>query len=191
MSMSVSLTSLLDAVYRHYPRDMWSDDPAHASTLETKRLRDAQKSARTDRSRLISLMEAIEADMPGVKAMDLSYLAYDACYIVRLNVDPVEEETTRWREVVTCISVIAPVYLLYQALIEVAISGEQRSTIAYAPDPEVTPLWRVVARQVERLFDYAPVEPELGLTIVPDVQVQNVLLGDATLYDCLFTPVRE
>lgn len=189
--MSTIYALLLDAVYRHYPRNLCTDDPAHATAPETKRLRNAQEHACADRSRLIALMDAIEADMPGVKAMDFSYLTYDACYIVRMNADPVDEQTTCWREVVVCISVIAPVYLLYQALIQVSASGEYRSRIAYVPDPDVETLWNLAARHVERVFGHASIEPEVGLEIVPDVQVQNVPLGEATLYDCLFTPIRE
>lgn len=189
--MSDLRASLLDTVYRHYPRDLWADDPAYAAAPETKRLREAQERARADRSRLIALMEALEADMPGVKAMDMSYLAYDACYTVHLNADTIDEKTTGWREVVACISIITPVYFLYQARIEVAPSGEQRTSIAYSPDPDVAPLWEVAAREIEQIFGYAPLGTDLGLTSVPDVQVQNVALGEATLYDCLFAPLRD
>ena len=181
----------LEAVYGHYPRNVWSDTPAHAETPETKRLREAQRRAREDRSHLIALMEAIEAEAPGTDVMDLSYLTYDACYVVRANADPVTETTTRVREVVACISVIAPVYAIYQATTEVATSGEQDVTTADTPDADVAPLWGVVARQVERIFGYTRMEPEIGLATIPDVQVQNVPLGEATVYDALFTPTRK
>ena len=182
---------LLDAVYRHYPRGLAPEDPAHAAAPETLRLREAQERARADRARLIALMEAVEAEVPGVQAMDLSYLAYDAGYTVRFNADPVGEGTTRWREVVACISILAPVYLLYQSRIEVDAAGRQASTVTYAPDPDVAPLWDAAGRAVERIFGHAPLAADAGLAVLPDVQVQNVPPGEATLYDALFTPSRE
>jgi hypothetical protein len=184
-------TLLLDAIYRHYPRGLWADDPAYAKSVETKALRNAQEQTRADRSLLISLMAAVEAEVPGVKAMDFSYLSYDACYIVRMNADSVEQHPRRWRELVACISIIAPVYLLYQATIEISDSGEQRTAATHLPDPDVEPLWKVAAQQIERLFSQHLIPHAVGVTVIPDVQVQNVPLGQATFYDCLFTPNRE
>jgi hypothetical protein len=188
--MSTIPQSWLDAVYRYYPRNLWSDDPAHAETPETMRLREVQQRAREGRSRLLTLMEAIESQAPGVRVMDFSYPTYDTCYIVRANADAVDDTTKLVREVVACISFVAPVYMLYQATTEVSPSGQQQLATAPAPDPDVVPLWGAVARQIERVFGYTRVEPDIGSMIVADVQVQNVPLGEATLYDALFTPTR-
>lgn len=189
--MSERRLQLLRLVHRFYPANLAVDDPLYAEAEETKRLRQAQEQARTDRSRLISLMDAMEAESAVGRVLDMSYLAYDAGYTLRLNADPVHEASTRWREIVVCISTIAPVYLLYQALIEISPSGEQRISTMYSPDPDLVPLWRKTAHQVEQVFGYSLLEADDGLQIVPDIEVQNVPQGKATLYDLLFTPTRE
>jgi hypothetical protein len=182
---------LLDAIYGHYPRLLESVDPAYAERPETQRLREAQERARADRSRLVALMDAVEAEAPGSKAMDMSYPTFDAGYSVHFNADPVDERTTRWREVVAFISFIAPVYALQQLTTKIAPDGARLVTAAPAPDPAVAPLWSTVARNIERAFSYSRVDPDIGLLVVPDVQVQNVPIGEVTVYDALFTPTRE
>ena len=193
--MDVRVTTIpswiLEYVYRHYPRETSTDDQAHEATQETRRLREAQSEARRDRSRLIALLEAFEKNLPGVRALDLSYLSYDACYIARVNADPVGTNTVRWRELVPCISIIAPFYFMYQSLIEIQVSGERKTSVSFGPDTDLANFWRDVARLVEQIFGYTAIGPEVGLKVVSNVQIQNVPLGSATLYDCLFTPSRE
>ena len=183
-----TVAMLIDAVHLHYPSGLSTDDPAHATAPETKRLRAAQERARAERSRLVAVMEAIEADLPGVQAMDASYLSHDAGYTLRLNADPVDAETRRWREVVACISVIAPVFVCIQATTVVDAAGLYRTVAADTPDPAVEPLWRVAVRRIEEVFGHEPIDASLAAVVVDDVQVQNVPLGEATLRDALFSP---
>jgi len=182
---------LIRIVHEHYPVHLEMVDPAHGDAEETRRLRAKQEQARGDRRRLVALMEAIEAGAPGVSVMDMSYLTYDAGYTLRMNADPEDESSTRWREIVACISVIAPVYALFQARIERSDTGEHDSTVAYSPDPDIVPLWEKTATLIEQMFGYDYLGPDLGLQPVPDVQVQNAPLGEATLYDALLTPQRD
>jgi Prolipoprotein diacylglyceryl transferase len=92
---------------------------------------------------------------------------------------------------VVCAEYRAPVCLVYQARINVTASGEQQSTVGYSPDPDVADFWDVIRQHIERTFSCTFVDPVVGFTIVPDVQVQNVPLGEVTLYDSLFTPTRN
>jgi len=180
--------TLIDAVHRHYPPGISGDDPAHAAAPETARLRAAQERARADRSKLVAVMEAIEADVPGMQAMDTSYLSQDAGYTLRLNADPVAADTRRWREILACISIIAPVFLCYQETIVVDAAGLYRTTAADPRDSAVEPLWWVAARRIEEVFGHATIDPSLASVVVDDVHVQNVPLGEATLRDALFFP---
>jgi hypothetical protein len=47
-----------------------------------------------------------------------------------------------------------------------------------------------VAEEIEATYPgYQPIPPELGNEVVPDVDMDGVLMGEATIYVCLFSPV--
>jgi hypothetical protein len=54
--------------------------------------------------------------------------------------------------------------------------------------PEELPYAAALAREIEATFaGYAPLPRELGEVVVPDVATPSRQLGEATLYDCLFS----
>lgn len=44
-----------------------------------------------------------------------------------------------------------------------------------------------VAREIEATYAYEPIPPELGNVVVPDVALDTVSLGEATIYNCLLS----
>ena len=47
-----------------------------------------------------------------------------------------------------------------------------------------------VAEEIEATYPgYQPIPPELGNEVVPDVAMNVVLMGEATIYMCLFSEV--
>lgn len=56
--------------------------------------------------------------------------------------------------------------------------------------PEEEPVAREIARELEATYPgYQPIPPELGNDVVPDVAMNVVLMGEATIYMCLFSDV--
>jgi hypothetical protein len=135
-------------------------------------------------------MEAIESEVPGAQAMDMSYLTYDACYTVRSTIGPLTPRIRTWREVVAYISVIAPVHLLSQADFEAGPTGERWISTAHQPTAGVERVWQVTSDLIVRVFGYPALPPDLHQTRIPDIHVQNVPAGQVRLCDALFTPSR-
>ncbi|APR87828.1 hypothetical protein A7982_13177 [Minicystis rosea] len=46
---------------------------------------------------------------------------------------------------------------------------------------------RALAGEIEAMYRYAPIPPEIGTVIVPDVSRDAVPLGEATIYDMLLS----
>ncbi|WP_437643741.1 hypothetical protein [Sorangium sp. So ce362] len=56
--------------------------------------------------------------------------------------------------------------------------------------PEGEPVARESAEEIEATYPgYRPIPPELGNEVVPDVAMSVVLMGEATIYMCLFSSV--
>lgn len=56
--------------------------------------------------------------------------------------------------------------------------------------PEEEPVAREIAREIEATYPgYRQILPELGNELVPDVAMSVGLMGDATIYVCLFSNV--
>ncbi len=62
----------------------------------------------------------------------------------------------------------------------------QVRTFVLSPDEE--PFAKVIAEEIETTFPgYEPILPEVGLTVVPDVQAGNKWFGEAAIFTCLFS----
>ncbi|WP_233561092.1 hypothetical protein [Sorangium cellulosum] len=56
--------------------------------------------------------------------------------------------------------------------------------------PEEEPVAREIAKEIEATYTGCqPLPPELGNEVVPDVDMDGVLMGEATIYVCLFSIV--
>jgi len=85
-----------------------------------------------------------------------------------------------------CVSVLAPVYFIYSLPGDVpAISKEE---MIFNPAPDQFNIYKTASEAVEKIFNYERLSVDIALTIIPDVQVGNFPLGEATYFDCLFSP---
>lgn len=62
-----------------------------------------------------------------------------------------------------------------------------RNVINFDLSPDERPYAAWIAQDIEATWGYEPMPPDVGKVIVPDVATNLRLLGEATLYDCLFT----
>ena len=70
---------------------------------------------------------------------------------------------------------------------ELRRSPYQRQEVRFqlAPDEQVYADW--ITRDIETTFGYERMPPDVGMVIVPDIATGLRSLGQATLYDCLFS----
>lgn len=183
--------SLTKIIYQYFPKNLETHDPTYSLSIENQNLRRVQKEAQADRTKLVQFSQLVEKSFPIVKALDWSYLSYDACYTIRLNADSVNAQTKQWRELVYCISVLVPLYFFYQVTNEIISEKEHHRQMNYQIDLDIEPIKQFSCQQIEHLFDATYLETETGMILVPEVQVQNKAMGEATIYDCLFTPERN
>jgi hypothetical protein len=64
---------------------------------------------------------------------------------------------------------------------------ERRQDVSFDLSPDEQPYAAGIAQEIEATWGYVPMPPELGSIIVPDVATDSRPLGQATLYDCLFS----
>jgi hypothetical protein len=60
-------------------------------------------------------------------------------------------------------------------------------TVAFDLSPDEWPYAEWIAREIEATFDCERMPPEVGAVLVPDVATNRRTLGEARLYDCLFS----
>jgi hypothetical protein len=126
--------------------------------------------------------------LPGSKIWDLTYFRQDNCHRVRVYVPEAPSDAAQ--AVTACVSVIAPVYLLFTSHERREGGVNLPSLLFYEPRPETARLEQVLDSNLRALFGFARLPRDVLFTPVPDIQCGNVMLGQATLADCLFTHDR-
>jgi hypothetical protein len=177
---------LLSIVYEHYPRHLSHGDPRHKGTVQTQRLLDARERAYQGRAVWDAFVARMRARHPDLGFEDASYLQHDACFWLRMSTTPIDPSTKAWTMVCACVSVIAPLYVVYVSRMR-DVGGVETADVRYESEDDARALYDEMTREVEATFRYRPVPPDLGLVNVPDVQIDPHEAGGATLYDCLFT----
>ncbi|MGK4002385.1 hypothetical protein WMF31_07170 [Sorangium sp. So ce1036] len=64
---------------------------------------------------------------------------------------------------------------------------ERRQDVSFDLSPDEQPYAAGIAEEIVATWGYEPMPPEVGRIIVPDVATDSRPLGEATLYDCLFS----
>jgi hypothetical protein len=170
----VTLSELLEDVYRFYPRGwLCSFSPGFDYTPERYRLRaawvraaDAYPTwkAMIERLRLGLENEITDQSAHVLCGSDSAYSGY-AC----LWVDGHDYHLGFH------VSFLGSYYVVHR----MGRPGEER-------------LARAITREIEATYPgYEPIPPDLGDVEVPDVQVDTVPTGKATVYDCLLSPLGD
>jgi hypothetical protein len=66
-------------------------------------------------------------------------------------------------------------------------TSARRRDISFDLSPDEQPYAAWIAQDIEATWGYERMPPEVGKVIVPDVSTNSRALGEATLYDCLFS----
>ncbi|WP_437569604.1 hypothetical protein [Sorangium sp. So ce542] len=171
--MKVTRFELLDVVYRFYPRGVHNTDriyvppnePVYTDTAEHRRLAEAASRGRAEYPRWKTMIDRL-GDRYGLQNESIHILAgwVDSAYSARIWLT--EEKALSFH-----VSLLGPYYGIHLPGI-----------------PEEEPVAREVAREIEATYPgYRPIPPELGNEVVPDVAMNVVLMGEATIYMCLLS----
>lgn len=193
--MRHTLQELLAIVYQFY-RHTESYDDLGPDTDELVAAR-CQAGSEVPYERWRALLRRLNARFPGNiftnRSLHLPAGHYDACYTARLFLPP--RPGYDRRHLGFLVSFLVPYYVIYVAhMIHLdpydpaneghSVREEFAFTFAAAEEPYV----RESIKEIEATYSgYEPMPPEVGNVIVPDVFVGNQLLGEVTLYGCLFT----
>ncbi|WP_433928261.1 hypothetical protein AB3662_33695 [Sorangium cellulosum] len=173
--MKTNRSELLDVVYRFYPRGVHKimriyvppGEPVYEDTEEHRRLVDAANRGRAEYPTWKAMIRRV-GDRYGLQNESLNLFAggIDPAYSARIWLT---DETALSFHV----SLLAPYYGIHLPGI-----------------PEEGPVAREIAGEIEATYPgYHPIPPELGNEVVPDVDMDGVSMGEATIYVCLFSVV--
>jgi hypothetical protein len=173
--MVTTRSELLDVVY-HFPRGVRCtnriyvppNEPFYDDTEEHRRLVEAANRGREEYPTWKAMIRRL-GDRYGLQNESLHLLAGggDPAYSARIWLT---DETALGFHV----SLLGPYY------------GIHLSDII----PEEQPVAHEIAREIEATYPgYRPIPPELGNEVVPDVAMDTVSMGKATIYMCLFSVV--
>ena len=181
--MMITHSELLAVVYRFYPRGVRNfqriyvppNEPFYDDTEEHRRLVEAANRGRAEYPTWKAMFRRLE-DRYSVQNESLHLLSggVDPAYSGRLyrpkDVEPVPSLSNR-ASLSFHVSLLGPYYGIHDR-------GE----------PDEKPA--VIAEEIEATYPgYQPIPPELGNEVVPDVEMDGALMGEATIYVCLFSGV--
>lgn len=203
--MRHSINELLEIVYQYYPRDMWTPEvgykPGYDDTEEHRRLVAARLRAYAEGQPWLTMLAHLNARFPkGIqnRSLHLHGGDCDACYSgwLWIHSQTPGHEKYQWTHCLGfLVSFLVPYYLLYSSrwtlLDELNEEGEpkKRRETRLELSPDEQPYARALEEEITANFGnhYAPMPPDVGKIIVPDVVPGLRILGEATLYDCLFS----
>jgi hypothetical protein len=181
--MKTNRSELLDVVYRFYPRGVQKiqrnyvppDETVYFDTEEHRRLMEAANRGRAEYPTWEAMIDRL-GDRYGLQNDSFSLLSggVDPAYSARIyrpkDLEPVPSPNSR-ASLSFHVSLLGPYYGIHDR-------GE--------PD-EIT---AAVAAEIEATYPgYRPIPPELGNEVVPDVDMDGLMIGDATIYVSLFSIV--
>jgi hypothetical protein len=157
-------SELLAVVYRFHPRGVHRYDPAYDTSQERLRLVDAARKARVDYPAWYAMIGRLGSRY-GMQNESLHLLAggNDPAYSARIYLP---QETVSFH--VCC---LGPYYGVHH-------TGDAAEAAA------------AIAQEIEATYPgYQPIPPDLGNEIVPDVEMDTVSMGEATIHVCLLSVV--
>ncbi|WP_437485511.1 hypothetical protein WME75_01055 [Sorangium sp. So ce1014] len=180
--MKTTRSELLDMIYRFYPRGVQKiqriyvppGEPVYEDTVEHRRLVEAANRGRAEYPTWKAMIRRL-GDRYGLQDESLSLFgdggepAYSARIYRRKDLEPVPSPNSR-ASLSFHVSLLGPYYGIHD-------TGE----------PDEIPA--AVAEEIEATYPgYEPIPSELGNEVVPDVDMDAVWMGEATIYMCLFSP---
>jgi hypothetical protein len=196
--MNLCIGELLELAYQFYPRGVWDIDPRYKTTEEHSRLVTARHRAGAEEAPWRAMLRRLAARFPECtiqnRSLHLPSGDCDACYSAWLNL-PTRGPGERDHDLGILVSFLVPCYVVYiSRSIYVDPPGKEaeisvRQVVDFDLSPDEQTYARVVVDEIAATFGdhYEPMPPEIGNVVVPDVVAGNKVIGEATLFHCLFT----
>jgi hypothetical protein len=158
----------LEVVYRYYPRGLWTDSPGYDHTPERARQVEALRVAGEEYPKWEAMLDRLlKRYRVQNRALHIPTM-YDSAYSAELILPGARGKDYRLR---FHVSILGPFYVVDR----LGNPGEE----AYAID---------VAHEIEATYrGYEPIPRDVGDLVVPDVALDAVALGSATIYDLLLS----
>ena len=203
--MKHSTEELIATAYEYYPQEIPRADPRYDQTPEVARQREARVRAIARYEDWRSMLRRLaarfpEEQFPGVivqnNSLDLedttSGMLWDRCYVGYLW-HPVHTSKESHLSLLFLISFVVPYYTIYSERHvfngQLTPKGKPSTTIkrSFNLSPDELPFATAIEEEIRTTFPgHEPILPEVGLTVVPDVQAGNKWFGESTLFTCLF-----
>lgn len=194
MSQDLSARALVALVHRYYPAHLVSeDDPRYDASEEAQRLTALRSAEWENSGPWNAFVLRLREEFTARRVWELPYLIYEPVRYVRVTVPgtgltPGEGEL---KEVVCMLSVLAPVYCIFGSHQRTKNRRMVWNEMHFPPlPPEYQPLEARLASLLESTFGVTRLPNDVLFTPVPDVTVQQRMLGKAQLIDCLFSTSR-
>jgi hypothetical protein len=204
--MKHSTQELIATAYEYYPQEIPRGDPRYDQTPEVLRQREARVLAvaryKDWRPLLRRLMARFpEEQFPGVivqnNSLELeaitSELMWNRC-LAGFLWHPVHTSKESHLSLVFLVSFVVPYYTIYSERHvfngQLTPKGNPATNIKRSFDlsPEELPFAEAIEEEIRTTFPgHEPILPEVGLTVVPNVQAGNKWFGESTIFTCLFS----
>ena len=179
--------------YRDWPYQAWPP-PGYDDTEEQHRLNAASIKAGADPETWRVILRRIDARLPGYVAengsLHLPVGGYGACYTGWIDL-PLREPREILYGLRFLVSFVVPYYVVHSCA-SVNYTDERGKPILdnmldFSPDEK--PCVPVIVEELRAAFaGYEPMPPEIGNLVVPEAVTHFKMMGEATIYGCLFTP---
>jgi hypothetical protein len=183
---------LFQTVYRFYPRGIRQDDPRWLDTDEHRHLVDARLRAGAERGIWRTMLDRIQRQFDCEicdGSLHLISGSYGACYSAELVIPERGPEVDR-HVLGFMLSFLVPYYVIYSyrrfKLDPVTLDGRPPATRLEANESELV-YWHGIAAEIEKTYGADPMPVHVGHIKVEDVMPDNRAMGEAMIYDCIFS----
>jgi hypothetical protein len=203
--MKHSVQELFEVAYQYFPRGMVRGDPGHEQTPEVLRQKAARvpASARYEDWRIMLRRLRVrfpEEQFPGFMVNNLSLFLqvptasdFDRCYTGELWL-PVRSAKEKHHDLEFLVSFVVPYYTirsechLFNGRLTRKGNPDVDVETSFDLSPDELPFATAIEEEIRTTFPgHEPILPEVGLTVVPDVQAGNKWFGESTIFTCLFS----
>ncbi len=202
--MRHSIQQLMDTAHEYFPRGILPRDPGYEQTPEWLRQKAARVGVVGQYQTWRALLRRLEARFAGdqshgveVRNQSLFLQAatsgtpWDRCFTGQLPLPcRTPNESAHYLEFL--VSFVVPYYAIRSERHVRAASADAEPRVevetSFELSPDEVPFAETIAEEIERSFPgHERMPPDIGLTVVPDVQAGSKWFGEATLFTCLFS----
>jgi hypothetical protein len=201
--MKHTIPELIAIAYRYFPRGKRRSDPEYKHTPEFARQMEARVPASARFRDWRALLHRIQERFPPERFPDLNVengslflqlpdaSTIDRCFTGTITI-PVHGLWEESAKIEFLVSFVVPYYTIYRSSLYYVegLTGPQELEGRFSFDftAEEAPLVEAIEQEIRADFpDHELMPPQVGTTLVPEVEGGNELYGRATIFGCLLS----